>query len=98
MKLVFQTNLDAAKPEVRALNERARTLTSPSAIPRDGDKITFPFKKDGKPGFSFDLQVVSVSFNYVAEEIVVELHIPTIPSRSIAEWTEWFNHFRYGHD
>lgn len=100
MNLNFHCALDDAQPDVIRLNtlycnSRAGRMPHDEAcIPRKGERITFPFQKNNKT-FSFDLEVIDVSYNFFNNTIVVELHIAS-PYRSIAEWSKWFKPFRYG--
>ena len=95
MKLVFHTNLDEPKGDVSALNNTTSfsSYDTQLPVPRKGDKVEFPFKKwntdrGRNEYFSYVLEVVDVTYIYGRGVVVVELHIPHIPSRSIAEWSE----------
>jgi hypothetical protein len=90
-RLIFNCNLDAAKPDVRRLNDQMKFIAEPF-IPRKGEEISFPFKKNGQE-FSFSLAVVNVTYDYFTGNVLVELHIAS-PHRSIAEWMPWFEAFR----
>ncbi len=92
MRLDFQCNLDLARPDVNRLNI-FRYKEMP--VPRKGETITFTFIKNGQ-GFSFHLEVISVSYNYFSQTIEVELYISSDTDRSFAEWSAWFKEFRYG--
>ncbi len=96
MKILFHTNLDEAQRDVSNLNAFGFHNEN-SVIPRVKEYIVFPFEKwenDRSREFTFSLEVVGVRYNYFNSTVNVELHIPRIPSQSIAEWSEWFRKFR----
>ncbi len=98
MQLIFSSALDDVKPDINRLNtqivleERRR---APPSIPRRGEWIEFLFQKQGKP-YVFVLEVAGITYNYAANQSVVELHIPMYDKRSVADWSAWFKEFRYG--
>lgn len=97
MQVMFHTNLDAPQPDIGVLNRRRRSLHEP--IPRKGEQIEFSFMKDGRRA-SYTLEVVGVTYNYMEEKVVVELHMPAVNKQyqSIADWSKWFDKFRFGRE
>lgn len=75
----FHTNLDLAKPYVRHLNE-----SPPPLAPQKGDRVRFGEVR------TFELEVVSRTFDASSGKLEIELHMPSYDSRSIKEWEAWF--------
>lgn len=103
MNIRFQTNLDAAKPDVNGLNSRVAIMESRKhETPRKGDLILFRFfRGEDQRLYEFHLEVVSVVHDYDDGITEVELHIPSYfvaDKRSVGGWTKWFNSHRYGKD
>lgn len=98
MKIRLRTNLDEPSRDVldlnAALSSRGSSWQPP--VPRRGERISFPFKKDGR-SYSFELEVCAVTYDLLAEEAIVELHVPSYQSTmTIREWSDWFKKFRLG--
>lgn len=86
-RLSFFTNLDEAQPYVRDLNAPVGHGTRwAGSVPAVGNEILFRVHAN----FAFRLRVCSVTWMAQGAECQVELHLPLVPARSIADWVEWF--------
>ncbi len=88
MKITFHTNLDMAKGYVYDQTSPVFNKAEWTHIPAVGSLIRFNLPIEPK-GSYFELEVVSVYYSANGQQCTVELHIPRIPSRSIAEWEQW---------
>lgn len=88
----FHTNLDLAQPFVRQLQGNTERFEV-------GDCVRFSVDVGGHAGVRvFDLRVCARTFDVKSCRWVIELHLPTAPSRSIREWEEWFRRHIRGED
>lgn len=95
MKAIFSTNLDEAKRDVFALNERVRTSGMGLVhVPRVGERIIFEFERGGTK--RYELEVCAVSYHYADNVAEVELHIPSYHRTSISDWSEYMRRHREG--
>ena len=94
MRVNFRTNLDEPQRDVGHLNAVLRGRPLP--IPRKGERISFPFTRNGTQ-FRYDLEVCDVTYDMAAGVVEVELHLPSWQrSLTIREWSEWFAVHRHG--
>ncbi len=95
MHIHFHSNLDLVQNDMFELNQHARHCGL--IVPQVDSSITIPFMRNGERR-EYRLRVCSVSFNYAARTISVELNIPAYPCKSIAEWEVWFKRHRLGRE
>lgn len=82
MNVRFHTNLDEAQ---RFLSQTFRAIDGWTQPPPVGARISFELRNHS----TFDLEVVGLRYAADGTSVDVELHIPRIDQRSIAEWSAW---------
>jgi hypothetical protein len=99
MHIYFHTNLDEAQPDVRGMNAPGNDYHWPPefGIPAVDSEVVFEFWRDNRR-LGYHLRVCAVRYVLERKTVNVELHMPTAPHQSIAEWTTWFRRHRLGRE
>lgn len=94
MNIHFNTNLDEARGNVFYLNSSWPFDHAPAK----GSLVSFWFQKTGLGGkpmdFTWDLEVIAVSYNLKTRMVEIELHIPRHLGMNLLDWTKWIREFR----
>jgi len=94
-RVIFSTNLDEPRFDVDDAN-KAIEQTPLSRVPCVGERVCFPFQRDGE-SYTFELEVVAVTWTPSNARVRVELHTPSWQrSMSIRDWSRWFAAHRHG--